>query len=270
VSDLSSARFSSRQGKSQHSRLTDPITACHSDAAPPTDVCPHPIEHSVPTDYSDPTAGLTHLAMTKIPSSLTLPSSSSHPKRSLGSVLINYGGPGVSGYTSSFTFGKAIHRSIGGKFDVISWDPRGIGRTRPVVDCWGGELEASVVKANMPEELGLEVVPRLKLNHNDSSSSSSSPDPILTFQLERFLAQNKLQASRCAASRTSNAEMLKHLGTTTLIKDTERINAVLEGPHAMINGIGGSYGTIWAAYLLGMLPGKVGKVVAHGVADPVM
>jgi hypothetical protein len=117
----------------------------------------------------------------------------------------------------------------------------------------------------------LEVVPRLKLHHNDSSSSlSSSPDPILTFQLERFLAQNKLQASRCASSSTSNSEMLKHLGTTTLIKDTERINAVLEGPDAMINGIGGSYGTIWAAYLLGMLPGKVGKVVAHGVADPVM
>lgn len=230
-----------------------------------------PIEHSVPTDYSDPTAGLTHLAMTKIPSSLTSSSSSSRPKRSLGSVLINYGGPGVSGFTSSFTFGKNIHRSIGGKFDVISWDPRGIGRTRPVVDCWGGELEASVVKANMPEELGLEVVPRLRPHHNDSSSSStSSPDPILTFQLERFLAQNKLQASRCAASRTSNAEMLKHLGTTTLIKDTERINSVLEGPQAMINGIGGSYGTIWAAYLLGMLPGKVGKVVAHGVADPVM
>jgi pimeloyl-ACP methyl ester carboxylesterase len=270
VSDLSSARFSSRKGNSQHSRLTNFITACHSDAASLPDVCPRHSGHSIPTDYSDPTAGLTHLAMTKIPSSLSSSSSSSYTKRSLGSVLINYGGPGVSGYTSSFTFGKNIHRSIGGKFDVISWDPRGIGRTRPVVDCWGGELEASVVKANMPEELGLEVVPRLKLNHNDSSSSSSSPDPILTFQLERFLAQNKLQASRCAASRTSNAEMLKHLGTTTLIKDTERINAVLEGPQAMINGIGGSYGTIWAAYLLGMLPGKVGKVVAHGVADPVM
>jgi pimeloyl-ACP methyl ester carboxylesterase len=265
------ARISSRQGKSQHSRLTWPTTACHADSASLPHVCPRHSGHSVPTDYSDPTAGLTHLAMTKIPSSLSsTSSSSSQPKRSLGSVLINYGGPGVSGYTSSFTFGKNIHRSIGGKFDVISWDPRGIGRTRPVVDCWGGELEASVVKANMPEELGLEVVPRLKLNHNDSSSSSSSPDPILTFQLERFLAQNKLQASRCASFSTSHAEMLQHLGTTTLIKDTERINAVLEGPDAMINGVGGSYGTIWAAYLLGMLPGKVGKVVAHGVADPVM
>lgn len=205
--------------------------------------------------------------MTKIPSSLDLDTLSAGSKRSLGSVLTNYGGPGVSGYQMSFSFGKNIHRSIGGKFDVISWDPRGIGRTRPVMDCWGSELEAALVKANREEELGLEVIPRVdKL----ATPNSTSPDPLLTFQLERFLAQNKLQASRCAASNSSNAEVLKYFGTTTLIRDTERINEVLEGPEAMINGIGGSYGTIWAAYLMGMLPHKIGKVVAHGVADLVM
>ena len=227
----------------------------------------HRVTNSVPTDYQDSSAGLTHLAMTKIPSSLSRSSSASSGKQSLGSVLINYGGPGVSGYTSSFSFGKNIHRSIGGKFDVISWDPRGIGRTKPVVNCWGSALEAAVVKANREEELGLEVVPWVD---RASASNSTSPDAVLTFQLERFLAQNKLQAERCAASPDSNAEVLKYFGTTTLIKDTERINEVLEGPEAPINGIGGSYGTIWAGYLLGMLPEKVGKVVAHGVADPIM
>ena len=224
------------------------------------------MSNRVPTDYHDATVGMTHLAMTKIPSSLDI-DSSSDKRRSLGSVLINYGGPGVSGYHSSFSFGKNIHRSIGGKYDVISWDPRGIGRTRPVVNCWGSELEAAVVKANREEELGLEVVPRIDKHVN---ANLTSTDPLLTFQLERFLAQNKLQASRCAGSASSNAEVLKHFGTTTLIRDTERINEVLEGPEAKINGVGGSYGTIWAAYLLGMLPNKIGKVVAHGVADPVM
>lgn len=194
--------------------------------------------------------------MTKIPAA----------KPKLGSVLTNYGGPGASGYESSFTFGKNIHKSIGGSFDVISWDPRGIGRTQPVVDCWGSGLDAALVKSNMIEELGLEIPPGPI--GNKSSAPSLTPDPILTFQLQREQSQLNLQASRCASHPSS--EVLKYMGTTTLIRDTERINTVLEGPEAMINGIGGSYGTIWVAYLVNMFPEKVGKVVAHGVADPVM
>lgn len=208
---------------------------------------------SVPTDYKNPAIGLTHLAMTKLPA-LSSPSS---PR--LGSILVNYGGPGASGYSSSFTYGKKLHYLAGGRYDLISWDPRGIGRTVPRVDCWEDAFQAGGVKANMLEELGLEIPP-----HWDTSEGTA----VLESQMAIEFAQMKLQAQKCGFS--PGADVLKYMGTTTLIRDTERINDVLEGEDALINAIGGSYGTIFVAYLVNMLPHKVGRIVAHGVADPPM
>ena len=63
------------------------------------------------------------------------------------------------------------------------------------------------------------------------------------------------------------AEVLKYMGTTTLIRDMDHVNTLLEGEGSKINLISGSYGSIVAAYLTNMLPSKVGKVLTWGVVE---
>jgi hypothetical protein len=53
-----------------------------------------------------------------------------------GPVFINPGGPGGSGVYALKRNGKSLQRIIGSNHDLISFDPRGVGATTPIVDCW--------------------------------------------------------------------------------------------------------------------------------------
>lgn len=230
--------------------------------------------HSVPTDYEDPSAGTTYLALSKIPakcpsrksSSLGLSSLLRHKKHhhdscSLGTLMTNYGGPNVPGRSAAFTFGRKIHADIGGRYDLISWDPRGMGRTLPRVDCHKGRHNSVAFKANTVLEEMMDVPTPLDEAFTPAGTAS------MRLQQAQALGLMDAQARLCEAN--IGAEVLKHMGTTTLIKDMARLSDVIDGKGALINFHGGSYGTVVASYLGNMLPHRVGKLVAHGVANPV-
>jgi len=52
----------------------------------------------------------------------------------IGSMLFNPGGPGVSGVrtVSDPGEGAQLDRAAGGRFDIVSWDPRGTNASTPV------------------------------------------------------------------------------------------------------------------------------------------
>ena len=56
------------------------------------------------------------------------------PDQRIGTLLVNPGGPGVAGTQlveqASFYFSQALRD----RFDIVSWDPRGTGRSIPL-DC---------------------------------------------------------------------------------------------------------------------------------------
>lgn len=227
---------------------------------------------SVPTDYDDPSAGTTYLALSKIPAkcpSLTsagrlsalLSSHNQHHSCSLGTLMTNYGGPNVPGRSAAFTFGRKIHADVGGRYDLISWDPRGMGRTLPRVDCHQGLHNSVAFKANTVLEEMMDVPTPL-----DAALSPAGTES-MRLQQAQALGLMDAQARLCGAN--VGAEVLKHMGTTTLIKDMARLSDVIDGKGALINFHGGSYGTVVASYLGNMLPHRVGKLVAHGVANPV-
>ena len=81
-------------------------------------------------------------------------------------------------------------------------------------------------------------------------------------------AQGMLQVQADMCGDKMGADVIKYFGTTTIIRDMDRINTILEGKDAKINLLSGSYGTIVAAYLVNMLPHKIGRVLTWGVANP--
>ncbi|KAG6890672.1 hypothetical protein C0992_013344 [Termitomyces sp. T32_za158] len=80
----------------------------------------------VPLNHSDPTGEKAAIALTRFPS--TLPQDSPDYR---GPILINPGGPGGSGVEMTIRAGELLSTVIGPQFDILGFDPRGVGRSRP-------------------------------------------------------------------------------------------------------------------------------------------
>jgi pimeloyl-ACP methyl ester carboxylesterase len=58
----------------------------------------------------------------------------SRPRQRIGTMFFNPGGPGVSGVDTvkDPQASRLLDKSGGGRFDVVSWDPRGAGASTAV------------------------------------------------------------------------------------------------------------------------------------------
>jgi len=87
-------------------------------------------------DYHDSSAGNARLAVIKYPATAeklgTVFFNPGHPLRFLarGSPLIYFtGGPGGSGLQAIAQIGLPFYEALRGAYDIVSWDPRGVGYT---------------------------------------------------------------------------------------------------------------------------------------------
>ncbi|WP_328789268.1 MULTISPECIES: alpha/beta hydrolase [unclassified Streptomyces] len=81
----------------------------------------------VPLDYAAPGKGTVKLALGRLPAT--------DPDRRIGSLLINFGGPGAPGLAGLAADPKAF-ADLGERYDLIGFDPRGVGHSDPV-SCGG-------------------------------------------------------------------------------------------------------------------------------------
>src|ERR1700694_3744826 len=82
----------------------------------------------VPLDYAHPDAGTIAIALNRKPAT--------DQANRIGSVLTNPGGPGASGI--QFLQGEAASMTVvNRRFDLIGFDPRGVGQSAPV-RCFDG------------------------------------------------------------------------------------------------------------------------------------
>ncbi|KAJ7146355.1 hypothetical protein C8R44DRAFT_864127 [Mycena epipterygia] len=205
-------------------------------------------EPRIPTDYDDPSAGTSKLALTNYRA--TCPES-----ERLGIIITNYGGPGVSGRDASFGYGPRLQNLTGNKHDIISFDQRGLGHSFPKVNCFGSALKYELFSTNTVFETTFSV---------PKNPFSAEGRAILVEQQKEALALEETQGALCA--ETMGAETLGFMSTTTTVYDMEEISRVLVGGDALINFWGGSYGSLVGAYLGNMLPHKAGKIVIDGIA----
>ncbi|KAJ7458948.1 hypothetical protein FB451DRAFT_1563798 [Mycena latifolia] len=201
----------------------------------------------VPKDYFDENAGTASIAVARFKATKL-------PKK--GTVFLNPGGPGGAGTTLASEWMTEI---IGDDWDLLGFDPRGIGKTLPLVKCFDSPTDYSFFTANTVLQQGFTV-----------RSSSNLSDPVLGEQLveqsRQFLALKKGQAELCAHSM---GDELRYMGTATVVRDIDFMARIFDGEDGKINYWGGSYGSILGAYLVNMLPSRAGFVVIDGIADPV-
>ena len=171
-------------------------------------------------------------------------------------MWLQTGGPGGSGRGLVFGLGHVFNILFQGKYDLIGFDPRGISETTPLVNCFGNKANFELFKKGTILQDGTELPP-------DPWSRQGREH--LADQARIQTALNKAKFERCAKQM---GEELRHMSTSTVVRDIDFMSTVLDGAHGRINYIGFSYGTILGAYLVNMLPAsRLGRIAIDGVAS---
>ncbi|KAJ4468855.1 hypothetical protein J3R30DRAFT_3554813 [Lentinula aciculospora] len=204
----------------------------------------------VPKDYFNAEVGTASIALARY-------KAKKFPRR--GSVFLNPGGPGGAGTKLPITTGSALAKLIGDDWDLIGFDPRGIGSTRPATRCFSSQSSSTVLFANTVIEQGITV-----------SSIADLSSPLLFDELveqhRQFLAVKEAHAKLCGEMM---GDELRYMGTATVVRDIDFMSKTIEGEDEKINYWGISYGSILGAYLVNMLPHRIGYTVIDGIVDPV-
>lgn len=201
----------------------------------------------VPLDYQNKTPGHANLAVGRLLAKNTT--------ARLGSLFVNPGGPGGSGLSFLYRAGPALAELLDGRYDIVSWDPRGINGTTPGVDCYASQTAQDIAFSHTNTDVGFEA----------RNLSDPIDRAVYTQQIRKTDAENAVIAELCL-NRTGEA--LRHVGTATVVRDLELLSSVIEGPEKPVNFWGFSYGTVVGSYFVNMFPHRVGNVVIDGVVDP--
>ncbi|KZS87451.1 hypothetical protein SISNIDRAFT_460849 [Sistotremastrum niveocremeum HHB9708] len=202
----------------------------------------------VPTDYNDPSVGIIVLAVARW-------KARNSPRK--GTVFTNPGGPGISGTKLASGW---VASFVGNDYDIIGFDPRGVGETTPTVQCHTPRSKL-LFEANTVLQNGFSLP-----QFNSSRLYSPSTREYFKKQMEEFLALKKVEAELCAKNM---GEALRYMGTTYVARDIEFMNQLFHGDDEPINFWSASYGSILGAYLVNMFPDRVGKVVIDGIVNPI-
>ncbi|MEU5362010.1 alpha/beta hydrolase [Streptomyces sp. NPDC005925] len=179
----------------------------------------------VPLDHADPRGRQITLALSRIPHTA---------KTYQGPLLVNPGGPGGSGRTLAGFVASALPGAVAAQYDVIGFDPRGVGASTPALDCRPGHFDA--------------VRP-------DSVPSARAPKANIT--------RAKAFAAACGEKY---ADLLPHIDTVSAVRDMDAIRAALGARR--INYFGYSYGTYLGAVYGRLFPERVRRMVLDSVVDP--
>jgi pimeloyl-ACP methyl ester carboxylesterase len=180
---------------------------------------------TVPIDYLAPASGTLDLALVRRPAS--------DPAQRIGTLIMNPGGPGASG-VRRVRRGFKVSPEVAARFDIVGFDPRGIGDSTPV-QC------GSTVAAFRAADL----------------------DPDTPEETAQLAAVAEAVASECA---TTEGPRLAHLGTWEVAHDVEVIRRAIGEPQ--VSYVGLSYGTLIGLLWAEAYPTSVRALVLDAVVDP--
>ena len=183
-----------------------------------------------PLDWADPAAGKVDLAVVRQPAK---------GGDRLGSLLVNPGGPGASGYDfvkDSVSF--ATSPELQAQYDIVGFDPRGVGRSSKVT-CLDSAGMDSYIYDILPGTRGS------------------------AQWLSEYTASSKTFADACGAN---SGDLLKHVDTVSAARDMDLLRAVLGD--TKLNYFGYSYGTFLGSTYADLYPTHIGRMVLDGALDP--
>jgi pimeloyl-ACP methyl ester carboxylesterase len=154
----------------------------------------------------------------------------------IGSLMINPGGPGASGADAAIGLALTLPEEVLGRFDIVGFDPRGVGLSTPV-EC-------------IPDEKKEETV-------------AAEPRPVSDEQLDAAFALTKDVADGCAEEY---GDALGTFNTVDTARDMDRLREALGDEQ--LTYLGYSYGTTLGSTYAELFPDKVRALVLDAAVDP--
>jgi pimeloyl-ACP methyl ester carboxylesterase len=183
----------------------------------------------VPLDWSEVAGPKISLAVIRRPAS--------KPGKRIGSLFFNFGGPGASGVETVKDTGPQLDRVGGGRFDVVSWDPRGTGGSTHI-SCFADRREEA-------KFWGIYTV------------------PIANAEWQQRMPQAVDYAKRCTKR---NRDLLRFDSTADTVRDMDRLRELLGEPKLNYRGV--SYGTFVGQTYANLFPDKVRAMVLDANLNP--
>ncbi len=184
---------------------------------------------SVPLDYANPAGRQITLALIKLPAT--------DPAQRIGELVTNPGGPGGSGIDFVRQSGATTYSDeLRARFDIIGFDPRGVGESTPV-ECENGQALD-------------------RLNGLD-------PTPDNQAEIDALIAGAKEFDASC---ERLSGDLLPFMTTVDVARDLDRIRAALG--EKKLTYFGFSYGTFIGTTYAGLFPANIRALVLDGPIDP--
>ena len=185
---------------------------------------------TVPLDYAKPDGRAITLSVLRVPAT-----DRSHR---VGQLVVNPGGPGASGVDYAAAGSDAFGASLSRYFDIVGFDPRGVGESTPL-KCAG--------TAEMDEFL------------------SADPDPDTPAEVSRL---DRLTHEFGQACLDNSGDVARHISTVEAAKDIDILREALG--EAKLDYLGASYGTFLGATYADLFPTHVRRMVLDGAVDPAL
>lgn len=186
---------------------------------------------TAPLNWEDPAEGEIELAIIR---------SRATSGEAIASLLTNPGGPGSSGLgfiRDSVSF--AVGEDVRAQFDVIGFDPRGVGASTAVT-CFTDSADMDAYLFDIPE---------------NTRGSDAWADELL-----------EGSAEFAAACEANSDGILPYITTEQSARDMDLLRAVLGDEELYY--LGYSYGTFLGATYAKLYPEKVGRLVLDAAIDP--
>ncbi len=184
----------------------------------------------VPLDYEDAGAGTVDLALRKAPAT-------SDSDR-IGTLFLNPGGPGGSGIDYVDLFLPDVSADLRARYDIVGFDPRGVGTSDPVECLSDTELDTFI---------------------------AYDPDPDTGVEVRR--ATNLVRQLGQGCEQNTGA-LAAHVSTIEVAKDLDVLRAVVGDD--TLHYYGASYGTSIGATYAELFPDTVDRMVLDGALDPLL
>jgi pimeloyl-ACP methyl ester carboxylesterase len=152
-------------------------------------------------------------------------------------LVINPGGPGGSGVDYAYSYASSFTPEVIDKFNLIGFDPRGVGRSAPIKCLSNSETDQF---------------------YSQDSYPTSDAD------LAKLKAENEAFAKSCE----SKNRFLSFYSTANTARDMDILRALIGDQK--LNFLGKSYGTYLGALYAQLFPNNVGRFVLDGAVDPTL
>jgi pimeloyl-ACP methyl ester carboxylesterase len=180
---------------------------------------------TVPVDYREPGGETLELSLLRVPAT----------GARVGSMVVNPGGPGARGTSYAAAATQVFREPLRQGFDIVGFDPRGVGRSDPV-DC--------LSDAELDDYLAGDPTPDTPAEVSDYEAS------VLSF------------GKRCVEA---SGPVLAHVTTIEAARDLDVLRAALG--EETLTYFGASYGTKLGATYAELFPEQVGRFVLDGAVD---